>query len=128
MKTERRKLTDKLDRICAEIVKIRDKHICQHCGRYAQASNAHCSHVIPKSRGNNLRWEISNLKLLCMHCHLHWWHKDPLEAGKWFEKKFPKRWEYLEMYRHEQSKFTISDLKDLHNDLKIALEHWKGTE
>jgi len=33
--------------------------------------------------------------LLCYHCHLNGWHKDPIGALKLFSEKFPKRYEYL---------------------------------
>ena len=126
MKTERKKLTDKLDKVCREIVRLRDDNRCQHCNNSVVKSNAHCSHVIPKSRGNALRWDLINLKLLCFHCHINWWHKDPMEAYEWFARTFPARYRYLEARRYTSVKFTIQDLKDLHEKLKQKLEEIKG--
>ncbi len=126
MKTERRKLKDKLDVICREIIRIRDDNRCQRCHKPVEKSNAHCSHVIPKSRGDTLRWDLINLKLLCFHCHINKWHKDPMEAYEWFAKAFPARWRYLESRRHTSVKFTIQDLKDLRDELKLKLKQLKG--
>jgi len=36
------------------------------------------------------------MKVMCYHCHINWWHKNPIEAGKWFESKFPERLKELE--------------------------------
>ena len=112
MKTPRRKLIDKLDEICRLKVKERDKGICQHCGKKVSGCDAHCSHVIPKSRGYVLRWDLLNLKLLCFHCHINWFHKSPLESGKWFKNKFPERWEHIEPRINQTCKLSIPDLED----------------
>lgn len=31
----------------------------------------------------------SNVKLLCLHCHLFWWHKNPIEAHEWLTAVLP---------------------------------------
>jgi hypothetical protein len=41
------------------------------------------------------------MKVLCYHCHLNWWHKNPIEAGRWFESKFPERVKELEKLSSE---------------------------
>ena len=30
-----------------------------------------------------MTFDEDNVKLLCYHCHLNWWHKHPLEASVW---------------------------------------------
>lgn len=52
------------------------------------------------------------MKVMCYHCHLNWWHKNPMEAAEWFANKFPDRWEYLQANRGMQ-KFSISELEEL---------------
>ena len=125
-KSKRKKLTDKLDELCMEIIRERDNWTCQKCGKKVEKSNAHTSHVIPKSRGNALRWDLMNLKLLCYHDHINWWHKSPTESGEWFKWIFPARWFYLESRRHLMVKFTISDLKELVEERKRELKELKG--
>jgi 5-methylcytosine-specific restriction endonuclease McrA len=92
----RSKIIKKLVDIAKTQAKIRDNYTCQKCGKKVEGSNAHGSHVIPVSAGNKLKWDIQNIKTLCYHCHINWWHKNPIESGEWFKAKFPKRWKYLE--------------------------------
>ena len=112
-KTPRKKLKDDLDEICRVYIRLRDRMICQMCGKNVQKSNAHCSHVVPRSRGNALRWDEMNLKLLCFHCHINIWHKDPLRSGEWFMKKFPERIDYLSERYFVTKKFSIPELQEM---------------
>ena len=128
-KSERRKLIIKLDETCAKIIKIRDEHHCQHCGKYVTGSDAHCSHVLPKSLGYYVRWDLINLKLLCMHGHLHWWHKNPTEAGKWFREKFPHRMKYLDNLKPDPlKKWSMACLRDLLEELQEKLAQLESEE
>ena len=124
-KTDRQKLKEKLDKICREIILIRDDNRCQKCGKYVEGQNAHCSHVIPKSKGDGLRWNFINLKLLCFHCHINWWHKNPLEAAEWFKGKFPKRWEILQENKNIIEKYTINKLEEMFIDFNKDLREIK---
>jgi len=89
------KLKKELEDLAKLIAKTRDNYICQKCGVKCEGSNAHGSHVIPVSQGNQFRFDTQNIKCLCYHCHLNWWHKNPIEACEWFKQKFPDRYEYL---------------------------------
>lgn len=100
-KSKRKKLIEKLDDICREIIRERDDWTCQRCGKKVDIHNAQASHVVPKSTGYILRWDLLNLKLLCYSCHFYWWHKDITEAAKWFRKKWPYRWRYVEKKRYK---------------------------
>lgn len=101
MGVSRKSNVKKLDKLARKVIIKRDENICQWCGRYAEGSGIHCSHVIPKSKGYALRWDLRNLKLLCFNCHINNWHKNPLEAWKWFENRFPKRAKYLEKHKND---------------------------
>ena len=125
MKSPRKRLTDRLDKLCREIVLIRDENKCQWCGRYVEKTNAHCSHVIPKSKGNALRWDLINLKLLCFHCHINVWHKSPILAMDWLQSFFPARYVYLMKHKEDIRKFSIDDLKELEQELKQKLKDLK---
>ena len=118
VKSKRKRLIDRLDAEIKKYVKRRDKGICQKCRRTVTGSNAHASHVIPRSKGNALRWDPQNLKLLCFHDHINWWHKNPVESGAWFKKEFPKRWAYLKAKKDNMVKFSISDLEDKLKELR----------
>lgn len=119
--SERSKLTRKLDDICRDAVRQRDNWTCQWCGKKVDSHNAHCSHVIPRSRGNALRWDLRNLKLLCHHCHINLWHKDPLSTD-WFKQKFPDRYEYLQAHRYDKVKYSICELRELVEEKKKELQ------
>lgn len=112
-KTKRRKLIEKLDKVCREIILIRDENLCQYCHTWVEGCNAHSSHVKGKKLYGSLRHDLLNLKILCMHHHLQWWHKEPLEAAAWFNETFPARAEYLESIKNKPVKFRDSDLEDL---------------
>ena len=90
-KTEKRKLKDKLEKLVKGKVKERDKNTCQKCLKVVEGSNCHASHVIPVSNDMRLAFDPENLKVLCYHCHINWWHKNPMEAAEWYKNKFPNR-------------------------------------
>jgi len=46
----------------------RDRYRCTECGRSLAHQEKHCDHVFPVSLGGT--HEISNLRTLCMECHL----------------------------------------------------------
>lgn len=115
-KTERQKLVAQLDKLSRHQVYVRDDYTCQKCGK-KDGRDYQASHVIPVSAGNKLRWDVKNMKVLCYHCHLNWWHKNPLEAAEWFMDTFPDRWEYLQANRGMQ-KFSIAELRDLVEEFK----------
>ena len=116
-KLNRKALIKKLDELIKTKAKIRDNYTCQKCGKKVEGSNAHGSHVIPVSGGHKLRWDIQNIKCLCYHCHINWWHKNPMEASEWFSRTFPDRWKYLEANRGI-AKFKDFELQELYEELK----------
>ncbi len=109
-----------LTSLIREKVLARDKNRCQKCLKYVQENNAHLSHVIPKGRNLRLRWDMQNLKILCMRHHIYWWHKSPVEAGEWFKNKFPERWEYLQKKKNIKVRWRIPDYKEMIQELKTT--------
>lgn len=94
-------------------VRIRDDYTCQYCLKKVEGSNCHVSHVIPVSHGNRLAFDPMNMKILCYHHHLNWWHKNPLESALWFAYTFPKRVVYLEAHKNEFVDWKIEDYKEM---------------
>lgn len=121
MKTLRKRLIVQLDKLSKDVVRKRDGNICQNCGKWVEGSGRHVSHVIPVSAGNKLRWDPQNMKILCYHCHINWWHKNPMEAAAWFQNKYPERWGYLQKERGTY-KFTLTELEELVVSLKAQLQ------
>lgn len=107
------KLKKELDKRVKNFVKERDDYTCQKCGKMLEKSNCHGSHVIPVSAGNQFRFDPLNIKVLCFHDHLNWWHKHPIEAGEWFKETFPDRYEYLYGKPRKSVKFSRSDYAEM---------------
>ena len=123
-KTPRQKLKAELDKLSKQYIKMRDNHICQKCGKPVKDQDQHWSHVVPKSAGNRLRWEPLNLKVLCMYCH-QWWHKNPIESGRWFMEKFPERYVFLEQEKQKGAKkFTMDELEELRDWYIRSIENF----
>ncbi len=80
------------------IAKIRDWYICQWCWKDCNSnkSDCHWSHIINEARDHRLATDEYNIKALCFHCHMNLWHKDPVLASKWFNEKFPWRYDRLQ--------------------------------
>jgi len=113
-------LMKKLEKLVKDYVKRRDEYTCQKCGKVVEGSNCHASHVIPVSRSGYLQFDPMNMKVMCYHDHINWWHKHPVEAGKWYTDTFPERWEYLQALH-------IQRLKPLtYDELQSKIEHYKG--
>ena len=122
MTPERKELTTKLDHLFADYIKHRDGHICQRCGKLVTGLYAHCSHVIPKSRGIIYRWEPCNAKLLCWLCHGGWWHMNPLTREIWFQEMFPERWKVIERLKKEPLiRYSDEDLLTIMTCLTVAM-------
>ncbi len=98
-----------------KVVYVRDKDICQHCDKKCIWSDRHASHVIPVSATGRLALYPLNMKVLCYHCHLNWWHKNPIEAGRWFASKFPERLKQLEKLQLEipMGSITLWELEEI---------------
>lgn len=113
-------LKKRLEKLVKDYVKRRDEYTCQRCGLVVEGSNCHASHVIPVSRSGYLQFEPLNMKVLCYHDHINWWHKHPVEAGKWYTDKFPERWEYLqELHRQRLKPMNETELQE-----KIIYYKW----
>lgn len=122
-RTKRAKLIAKLDKLCREVVMLRDNRTCQHCGENNPHKQYHCSHVVAKGVGASWRrFDLLNMKCLCARCHM-WWHENPTESGAWFKKKWPHRDEYLEKYRYGRpSKITDAEMEELVETLTEKVE------
>ena len=127
MKSERKRLTDRLDELCREIIRLRDDNKCQKCGKEVKGSDSQPSHVVAKGKGASLRrFDLLNIKLLCFHHH-RWWHLNPTESGKWFAEKWPAREAYLEIYRYgKPASINMSEMRDMVVQYKQKLKLLKG--
>ena len=89
----------------------RDGYKCVRCGK---GEGIQWCHVVTRSR-IALRWDLDNNLTLDGGCHAFWWHKEPMEAMRWFEGTFPERYQHL----------LISGRIKIKVDLKHLLEGMK---
>lgn len=76
-----------------QLVVLRDKERCLKCHK---TDRLQMSHIYPKGHYRKLEYDENNLKLLCVGCHLYWWHRNPIEAQRWLQSVLPReRLEYL---------------------------------
>lgn len=79
--------TRELDKLLREACFARDGHKCLKCGRTDQLAP---SHIYPKGTYKKMRHDLDNVKTLCFQHHIHWWHKNPIEAWEWLQATLPK--------------------------------------
>lgn len=60
-------------------IMLRDRHMCQYCGKKYQRSRLNIDHVIPRSRGGETKWE--NVVTSCHACNHRKGGQLPDEAG-----------------------------------------------
>ena len=125
IKTPLQKLHLKCWAMARKVIYLRDRGQCQRCYKPVKGANAHTSHVLPKSTHGALKYNLKNLKLLCYHCHINWWHKNPTESGKWFKEMYPYRMAYIEKMPRLQS-YRVSDLQEILEELQIEYENLKA--
>ncbi len=125
VKTPLQKLHDKCWAMARKVIYLRDRGQCQRCYKPVKGANAHTSHVLPKSTHGAIKYDLLNLKLLCYHHHINWWHKNPIESGKWFKETFPDRMAYIEKMPRLRS-YRVSDLQEILEVLQIEYENLKA--
>lgn len=76
----------KLYALLHAIVRLRDGPRCLKCNR---TDSLQLSHIYPKGRYKLMEFLSDNVKLLCMPCHLYWWHRNPIEAHEWLQVTIP---------------------------------------
>ena len=121
IKTPLQRMHDKCWAMAKKVIYLRDHGQCQRCFKPVKGANAHTSHVLPKSTHGAIKYDPLNLKLLCYHCHINWWHKNPIESGKWFKEIFPDRMAYVEKMPRLRS-YRVDDLQEILEGLQIELK------
>ncbi len=121
VKTPLQRMHDKCWAMARKVVYLRDHGQCQRCFKRVEGANAHTSHVLPKSTHGALKYVPLNLKLLCYHCHINFWHKNPVWAGEWFKETFPDRWKYVQTMPRLRS-YRIDNLQEILEQLQIEYE------
>lgn len=85
---------------------VRKQGLCDRCG---STKNLQAAHIISRTYMAT-RFDLENLLCLCAGCHLYWWHKEPIEAARWLEEKYPGRYDRLNVKRQAISKIDIQGM------------------
>lgn len=85
----------KLNKLLHEICRKRDGDKCLRC---FNTERLQLSHIYPKGKCRGMEFMAQNVKLLCVGCHLYFWHKHPVAAKEWLDTVMPKqRLDYLKL-------------------------------
>jgi 5-methylcytosine-specific restriction endonuclease McrA len=116
------KIKAQLWKLVSAYIKKRDHNTCWHCGKIYDGSGLHASHILPKGQYPNYEFCSWNLKSLCMHCHLQWWHKNPLMATEWLRNQHPLVYKKAMEMEESYSTYPKSTPEQL-LQLKLKLEN-----
>jgi len=86
-KRSKKQLQAEVYGLLRELVKERDGAKCLRCGKIDRLQ---LSHIYPRGRYKTMAYDPLNLKMLCVGCHLFWWHKHPKEAWEWLHTVMPQ--------------------------------------
>ena len=87
-------IEEELDELCRQIVLVRDQFKCRKCNRSSHGHVAKLGgvvlqvhHIRTKGAQPSLRWELSNLLLVCKGCHFGTFHhRDSERAAMWYRE------------------------------------------
>lgn len=114
-----------LKKLLNQACKLRDGEECIKCGK---TTTLCASHIYPKGRERKMEWELDNVKTLCYACHIHWWHKHPMEAKDWIETVLsPERLNRLKLMSQSTEKIPV-DYNLIKLDLENQIKKYGGTK
>ena len=118
MKTKRRKLIDKLDKLWSDEIKSKGK--CEYCGKTTYL-NPH--HIFSRSN-YSVRWDLENGVCLCSGHHTlssqFSAHKCPMEFAEWIKEKRGIEWfNRLRTKANSVVKYSDSDLQEMIKELTV---------
>jgi 5-methylcytosine-specific restriction endonuclease McrA len=109
------------------IAKTRDGFICKRCKKKVSGVNCQGSHIIPISKSKALQFVPDNIDTLCYHCHLNFWHKNPVEAVAWFKAQDPARLKRLITKANDPNTRSLKEFELEEIYLKLEQEYYKMT-
>ena len=110
----------KLNKLVRELCLLRDK-CCLRCGK---STTLQASHIYPKGKYPKMQFNPDNVKILCLGCHLYWWHKHPIEAKEWAQKTLGgRRLNKLKKQANTINK-SLWNFKEIKKQLEKELEQY----
>lgn len=112
----------KLNKLVREFVLLRDK-CCLRCGK---TTALQASHIYPKGKFPKMQFNPDNVKILCVGCHLYWWHRHPIAAKEWAVNALGRsRLNRLKKQSNTINK-TLWDFKEIQSELKKQIGELNG--
>ena len=137
MKTTKKTVMARLDKLARDICKLEADFTCARCGIGGNGATIQWAHIEGRrKKGGLLRWSQNNCLALCAGpqsnpCH-YWFDNNKVASTEWLKNKYPKKYEWLtevidgkprsEQYFSE----TVDDLLELEKELKDKLRELKN--
>ena len=83
-----------INKLLHDYLRLRWGDKCLHCGKQGILS---MSHIFSKGSHRSMEFDEDNIIFLCYRCHIHFWHKSPIEASEWIKSVLPKE-QYQRIY------------------------------
>ena len=115
----------KTDALFRKVLLKERPELCEHC-RKRDGRMVYVAHILPKGAYPRLRYQRSNVLMLCFWCHNQWAHKNPLEFNEWVEVYKGK--DLLNSLRALERGLPKVDLKMVVFCLKRDLEDATGVQ
>jgi len=117
-----KRLKKACDRLLQDVCRAKQKQ-CESCGKPAVVGHHHC----PCSRSSNLRYDWSNIVLLCQGCHfLH--HNGDSEISFKYRAGNDEWEEDLHSRQHIYKKWLEVELRELKQQLSDELKRLQLTD
>ena len=98
-----------------QLLRLRDGKKCLRCKK---TERLQLSHIYPKGKYRKIEFDSDNVILLCVGCHLYWWHKNPIEAHDWLKSTIPEK----RLSRLKLRALYVDKSKMDYNLIKIGLQ------
>jgi len=106
-KPSRKSLTNKLDKLVSEVVRLKGK--CQRCGK---RETLQACHIFSRTY-RSVRWYLKNLLCLCAGCHF-WAHKNPILFAEFVQSLYTKEgYEELKRLAQVTKRWQVWELQEL---------------
>ncbi len=122
-KTERQVMRDRLDAIWSEAVRLRDRKLYGPLCRICHKDPATVGyHIVPKKRGDAIRWLLENGIGGCAPCNGGERWNPGLYRDKHISLLGKDLVERLEAKAREHADFSMDDLKRIYSEIKAFVE------
>ncbi len=132
MKTTKKAVGARLDKLARDICKLKAGYRCARCGIVGNGTMIQWAHIEGRrKKGGMLRWDQNNCLALCAgpysnSCH-YWFDNNKVASTEWLKKYYPEKHKWLHedingKPRSEQAfTETLDDMLKLESTLKRVL-------